>query len=117
MGSRTESRQGVWLACSPARDERGARRAAESPESPMDGPLAIRPRDAARVLGVSERTLWGWTAAGLIPCIRPSGPGKKGAAVLYSVATLRRWLTEHEAIATTDDDGDAATAEQNGGAE
>lgn len=54
-------------------------------------PLALRPRDAARVLGVSPRTLWEWTHAGLIPCAR-IGTGKR-KTVLYSVADLQAWLT------------------------
>ena len=53
-------------------------------------PLALRPRDAARMLGVSPRTLWGWTRAGLVPCARV-GTGRR-KTVLYSVADLRAWL-------------------------
>ena len=48
--------------------------------------LALRPREAAAALGVSERTLWAWTAAGEIPFI------KRGACLLYPVEALRRWL-------------------------
>jgi excisionase family DNA binding protein len=55
-------------------------------------PLALRPRDAARLLGVSPRTLWGWTAAGLIPCVRV-GTGKR-RVVLYPADQLRTWLAE-----------------------
>jgi predicted site-specific integrase-resolvase len=54
-------------------------------------PLALRPRDAARMLGVSPRTLWGWTRAGIVPCVRV-GTGKR-RTVLYPVADLRAWLT------------------------
>jgi predicted site-specific integrase-resolvase len=54
-------------------------------------PLALRPRDAARMLGVSPRTLWGWTQAGIVPCVR-IGTGKR-KIVLYSVADLQAWLT------------------------
>jgi predicted site-specific integrase-resolvase len=53
-------------------------------------PLALRPRDAARMLGVSPRTLWGWTRAGIVPCVRV-GAGKR-RTVLYPVADLRAWL-------------------------
>ena len=38
-------------------------------------PLALRPVNAARLLGVSPRTLWEWTRAGLIPSVR-IGTGK-----------------------------------------
>jgi predicted site-specific integrase-resolvase len=54
-------------------------------------PLALRPRDAARMLGVSPRTLWGWTRAGIVPCVRV-GTGKR-RTVLYPVADLQAWLT------------------------
>ena len=50
-------------------------------------PLALRPRDAARMLGVSPRTLWGWTRAGIVPCVRV-GTGKR-KTVLYSVPTCK----------------------------
>ena len=50
--------------------------------------LALRPRQAAKALGVSERTLWAWTAAGDVPHVR------RGKAVLYPVAELTKWLSE-----------------------
>lgn len=50
--------------------------------------LALRPRDAARVLSVSERTLWGLTKAGKVPFVR------LGKAVRYPVHLLRKWLEE-----------------------
>lgn len=50
--------------------------------------LALRPREAAAALGVSERTLWTWTASGEIPHIR------RGKTILYPIDTLRRWLDE-----------------------
>lgn len=50
--------------------------------------LALRPREAARALGVSERTLWSWTQAGEIPHV------KMGRSVLYPTAALERWLAE-----------------------
>ena len=53
-------------------------------------PLALRPRDAAKTLGVSPRTLWGWTRAGIIPCVS-IGSGKR-KTVLYPVADLHAWL-------------------------
>lgn len=48
--------------------------------------LALRPREAAKALGVSERTLWAWTAAGDVPHVR------MGKTILYPVDSLRRWL-------------------------
>jgi hypothetical protein len=50
--------------------------------------LALRPRDAARSLGIGERLLWSLTNQGIIPHV------KLGRATLYPVRELRRWLTE-----------------------
>jgi excisionase family DNA binding protein len=50
--------------------------------------LALRPREAAKALGVSERTLWTWTSDGTIPHVR------RGKTILYPVDMLRRWLDE-----------------------
>jgi hypothetical protein len=55
-------------------------------------PLAVRPREAARLLSVSARTLWALTAPrGPIPCLR-IGHGKR-QTVLYPVADLQAWLS------------------------
>jgi hypothetical protein len=48
--------------------------------------ITVRPKVAARVLGVSPRWLWAATATGEIPCIRPSK-----RLVLYRVADLEAW--------------------------
>ena len=50
--------------------------------------LALRPKDAARALGIGTRKLWSLTNQGLIPHVR------FGKAVLYPVDELRRWLSE-----------------------
>ena len=55
-------------------------------------PLALRPREAARSLGVSPRTLWEWTRAGIVPCVRV-GTGKR-RTVLYPASVLRDWLAQ-----------------------
>lgn len=53
--------------------------------------LALRPREAAKALGISERTLWGLTTPrGPIPCVR-IGQGKR-QTVLYPVVELQAWL-------------------------
>jgi excisionase family DNA binding protein len=57
-------------------------------------PLALRPREAARALGLSERTLWSLTKAGAIPCVHV------GRMVLYPVDALRNWLAESAAKVT-----------------
>ena len=48
--------------------------------------LSLRPRDAAKALGIGERLLWSKTNAGEIPHLRI------GKAVLYPVDALREWL-------------------------
>lgn len=54
--------------------------------------LALRPREAAKALGVSARTLWGLSAPrGPIPCLRV-GNGKR-QTVLYPVSELQAWLS------------------------
>lgn len=53
-------------------------------------PLALRPREAAKALGISERTLWGLTAPrGAIPATKIGG---RGGCTLYSVSDLQEWL-------------------------
>ena len=53
-------------------------------------PLALRPKHAARALGVSERTLWAITAdrsSGIPHC-------RFGKCVVYPVNLLRDWLAK-----------------------
>ena len=50
--------------------------------------LAMRPREAASALGISERLLWDWTDKGIIPHIR------LGKVILYPVDSLRDWLKQ-----------------------
>jgi predicted site-specific integrase-resolvase len=49
------------------------------------------------MLGVSPRTLWEWTRAGIVPCAR-IGTGKR-KTVLYGVAELQAWLTRQAEVA------------------
>lgn len=49
--------------------------------------LALRPREAAKALGVSERLLWDWTHNSDIPHARI------GRTILYPVDGLREWLS------------------------
>lgn len=54
-------------------------------------PLSLRPREAAKALGISERTLWANTAPrGPIPCAW-MGTGKR-KTILYPVTELQAWL-------------------------
>lgn len=56
-----------------------------TPETPC---LALRPKQAAAALGISERLLWSMTNRGEIPCVRI------GRAVVYGVDALRDWLAK-----------------------
>lgn len=55
-----------------------------------DLPLALRPREAAKALGISPRLLWQLTHDGEIPCVRIGTGARK--TVLYPVAMLASWL-------------------------
>ena len=48
--------------------------------------LAMRAKEAAAAIGISERTLWELTSKGKIPYVRLS------KAILYPVDSLRDWL-------------------------
>ena len=64
------------------------------PEQTTDPPgvlplrLALRPKEAAKALGIGERLLWSMTNRGQIPHARA------GKAILYPVDELQRWLSE-----------------------
>ena len=70
-------------------------------------PVAVRPKQAARMLNISQRTLWSWTKAGLLPHVRVGG------AVLYPVAELEAWLRQQAARQAARQQ--AVAAEQVGG--
>ena len=58
--------------------------------------LALRPREAAKALGISERMLWSLTAPrGTIQSVRV------GSCVLYPVTGLQAWL-DQQAQATSE---------------
>lgn len=57
--------------------------------------LALRPREAARALAISERLLWQLTHDGVVPCVRV-GSGKR-KAVLYPQTILEVWLAQQAA--------------------
>ena len=61
----------------------------------VPSPLALRPREAAKALGISPRLLWQLTKDGQIPCVRV-GSGKR-RTVLYPLADLQAWLTRQAA--------------------
>lgn len=53
---------------------------------PDPEPLLMEPREAARMLRISERTLNHYTATGLLPVVRI------GRSVRYSPTALRAWI-------------------------
>ena len=61
--------------------------------------LAMRARETAKALGVSDRTLWDWTKNGDVPHIR------RGKTILYPVESLRRWLDEQTKAQATEGGG------------
>lgn len=51
-------------------------------------PLALRAKDAARLLSISTRALWSLTNRGEVPHVRI------GKSVLYPTDALRAWLAQ-----------------------
>ena len=66
-------------------------------------PLALRPREAAKALGISPRLLWQLTKDGRIPWVRIGGTKRR--TVLYPLADLQAWLSR-KAATTTGGDND-----------
>jgi excisionase family DNA binding protein len=58
--------------------------------------LLIRPREAARLLAISERSLWAFTQSGEIPFIRI------GRSVRYCPADLAAWIAGRKKPAIVD---------------
>ena len=67
--------------------------------------LALRPREAAKALGISPRLLWQLTHDGVIPSVRV-GNGKR-QTVLYPTATLQAWLIRNAESAKGGSDDNA----------
>lgn len=67
-------------------------------ERPTSTPMALRPKDTARALAISERLLWEWTRNEGLPHVRI------GSVVLYPVDCVKRWLDERANAAAHDGD-------------
>jgi hypothetical protein len=67
--------------------------------------LLVDRRTAAKMLSISERTLFDWTAAGIIPCLKIRG------RVLFSVDALRAQIAklQHEAQQTAPAETDSCS--------
>lgn len=63
----------------------------------LSSPLALRPREAAKALGISARHLWQLTKDGQIPCVRVGTGTRK--TVLYPLTVLQAWLARQAATA------------------
>jgi hypothetical protein len=68
------------------------------------GRLLLKPREAAELLGISERTLWGITAPrGDLPCVRVGLDGSKREAarfVRYDVKDVSAWIERNKTTPT-----------------
>lgn len=58
------------------------------PDTKQTDPMLIGMAEAAKVLGISTRTLWTLTNSGEIPHARI------GRRVLFNVAALREWVND-----------------------
>jgi excisionase family DNA binding protein len=58
--------------------------------TPTRPALLLTPEQAAKALAISQRKLWGMTAAGEIPYIR------LGRCKRYPVDDLHRWIDDHK---------------------
>lgn len=54
--------------------------------------MLVSPREAARLMSVSERTLFTWSRNGLIPAVRV------GRIVRYDRADIASWVRQHKEI-------------------
>jgi excisionase family DNA binding protein len=63
-------------------------RSAVSP--PENHPLLVKSREAARLLGISERTLYTLRRQGRIPYV------VIGQSIRYSVSALNRWIETNQ---------------------
>ena len=56
--------------------------------------MLLNVRQVAETLGVSERSVWRWSATGILP------PGIKiGASVRWSEESIRQWVTKRKSKA------------------
>jgi hypothetical protein len=94
------------LHTTPNHDAGGAPPPAEQPLPPGLLPLLVDSSTAARLLGISERSLWTLTDSGEVPCVYPVARCKR-----YSVEGLKQYVArlqrDAEAQAGADRERDA----------
>jgi excisionase family DNA binding protein len=56
----------------------------------LEGRMLLTPKEAARALAISERTLWGLTKSQQIPRVQI------GRSVRYHIDDLQRWIESHK---------------------
>jgi excisionase family DNA binding protein len=54
--------------------------------------LLVSAREAAHMLGISQRMLYAMRKTGQLPCVRI------GTRVLFSVAALRQWIEQQQQL-------------------
>ena len=59
---------------------------------PVTDRIALRPRELAAALGVSERVVRHWMRSESLPYVR------LGGAVVIRVSSLERWLADREVV-------------------
>jgi excisionase family DNA binding protein len=59
--------------------------------APDIAPELLTEREAAALLGIGTRTLWGWARSGVCPAPRKLGRGLR-PSVRYSRRELLRWI-------------------------
>lgn len=67
---------------------------------PHDAKQLLTSREAAAVLSISERTLWGLMRSGAIPCV------PIGRSVRYDPADLRAWIASSKVRRTLKNSAD-----------
>ena len=85
----------LWTSITTAGRRELSRSAISSADNPVDR-IGIRAEEAARMLGISSRTLWTLTNRDEIPC------KKIGGATVYSIDELRRWTADPSPVAGRD---------------
>lgn len=80
------------------------RRRPSPAQTAMVNSIALPPKLAAKLLGLSPKTLANWRVQGAGPTFIKS-PGLRGA-VRYRLSALRAWQNAHQRKSTSDQGGD-----------
>ncbi len=72
--------------------------AQDSQETPLL-PRLMTPRETAKTLAISERTLWSLTQRGMVPSVRI------GRSIRYDPRSLSTWIKDQQAVARSNSSG------------